>query len=324
MLLARTLGFYDRQSTFHLQSSADDLPTILLLTTLATWLGVVALQLMHLSHPRLEVATKFWLAALVCVSVSRAAARIVVRNSPHVSERAIILGSGIVAARLAQKLGSRPSGLHIVGYLDDDPLPVGSTNFAYLGRTSHLEEVIHAYEIEQVLVAFSRMDIQKQVDLTRRCMELEVRVDIVPRMFEVIGTKNRVHDLEGIPLVEVKPAKLSRSARLLKRSLDLTAAGAALVFVRAVHALCSLADQARFPRAGPFPAGADGSGRHSLRDSQVPNDGRGRRPAQARGRPPEQALGGRPADVQDRRRPADHPLRRTSFAAGRWTSCRSS
>jgi len=231
VLVARTLGFYDRQSTFHLQSSADDLPTILLLTTLATWLGVVALQLTHLSHPRLAVATKFWLAALVCVSVSRAAARIVVRNSPHVSERAIILGSGIVAARIAQKLGSRPSGLHIVGYLDDDPLPGGSTSFAYLGRTSHLEEVIRAYRIEQVLVAFSRMDIQKQVDLTRRCMELEVRVDIVPRMFEVIGTKNRVHDLEGIPLVEVKPAKLARSARLLKRSLDLTVAGVALLFL---------------------------------------------------------------------------------------------
>jgi len=49
-------------------------------------------------------------------------------------------------------------------------------------------------------------------------------------MFEVIGPKNRVHDLEGIPLVEVKPAKLSRSARFLKRCLDLAVAGSALVF----------------------------------------------------------------------------------------------
>jgi exopolysaccharide biosynthesis polyprenyl glycosylphosphotransferase len=229
VLVARALGYYDRQSTFHLQSSADDLPTILLLTTLATWLGVVALQVTHLSHPRVEVATKFWLAALVCVSVSRAAARIVVRNSPHVSERAIILGSGVVALRVAQKLGWRASGLRIVGYLDDDPLPVEDPRFTYLGQTSRLESVIRAYRIEHVLVAFSRMDVQRQVDLTRQCMELDVRVDIVPRMFEVIGAKNRVHDLEGIPLVEVKPAKLSRPARFLKRCLDLVVAGAALV-----------------------------------------------------------------------------------------------
>lgn len=228
VLVARILGFYDRQSTFHLQSSADDLPSILLLTTLATWLGVVTLQVTHLSHPHVDVATVFWLSALVCVSVSRAAARVIVRNSAHVAERAIILGSGVVALRVAQKLGSRRSGLRIVGYLDDDPSPVGDAGFAYLGRTSRLEAVIRAYGIEHVLVTFSRMNVEQQVDLTRQCLELDVRVDIVPRMFELIGAKNRVHDLEGIPLVEVKPAKLSRSARFLKRCLDIAVAGTAL------------------------------------------------------------------------------------------------
>ena len=59
-----------------------------------------------------------------------------------------------------------------------------------------------------MILAFSRMPVDEQVELSRRCLELDVQVDIVPRMFEVIGSQNRLHDLDGLPLVQLQRAKL--------------------------------------------------------------------------------------------------------------------
>jgi exopolysaccharide biosynthesis polyprenyl glycosylphosphotransferase len=48
-------------------------------------------------------------------------------------------------------------------------------------------------------------------------------------MFEVIGSRTVMHDISGIPLVSVKPPRLSPAARLVKRSTDLVIGGTALI-----------------------------------------------------------------------------------------------
>ena len=47
-----------------------------------------------------------------------------------------------------------------------------------------------------------------------------MQVDIVPRMFEVLGTSAQLHTIEGIPLVGLALPRLSNSSRFLKRSFD--------------------------------------------------------------------------------------------------------
>jgi exopolysaccharide biosynthesis polyprenyl glycosylphosphotransferase len=135
-----------------------------------------------------------------------------------------------VATHIAAKLAARPwYGLEVVGFLDDDPLPLDPDGPPYLGPSSKLEAIVHSNGIEQVILAFSRMTAEEEVDLSRRCMDLGVRIDIVPRMFEVIGSQNRLRDLDGLPLVEIQRARLARSSRVLKRCLDLSLASVALV-----------------------------------------------------------------------------------------------
>jgi lipopolysaccharide/colanic/teichoic acid biosynthesis glycosyltransferase len=59
----------------------------------------------------------------------------------------------------------------------------------------------------------------------------DVQIDIVPRMFEVLGTNAQLHTIEGMPLVGLPSPRLSGSERLLKRSFDLVAAGVGLVLL---------------------------------------------------------------------------------------------
>jgi lipopolysaccharide/colanic/teichoic acid biosynthesis glycosyltransferase len=65
----------------------------------------------------------------------------------------------------------------------------------------------------------------------RTVRDLEIQVDIVPRLFEVVGTNSNVHMLEGIPLVGLPPLSLSPSARLLKRTFDLVGAVLGLILL---------------------------------------------------------------------------------------------
>ena len=63
-----------------------------------------------------------------------------------------------------------------------------------------------------------------------------MQIDIVPRYFEVFGGAAEVHTLEGIPLVGLRPTRLSRSSRILKRAFDLTAATLGLLFLAPLFA----------------------------------------------------------------------------------------
>jgi lipopolysaccharide/colanic/teichoic acid biosynthesis glycosyltransferase len=63
----------------------------------------------------------------------------------------------------------------------------------------------------------------------RTLNELEVQVDIVPRLFELVGPSVKVDTLEGVPIMELPPPRPARSARLMKRTIDILGASFALL-----------------------------------------------------------------------------------------------
>jgi exopolysaccharide biosynthesis polyprenyl glycosylphosphotransferase len=70
--------------------------------------------------------------------------------------------------------------------------------------------------------------------------DLDVQIDIIPRLFEVVSPTAAVHSIEGVPLISVPPFALSRSSRLLKRTIDIGGAAAGLVILAPLLALIAL------------------------------------------------------------------------------------
>jgi exopolysaccharide biosynthesis polyprenyl glycosylphosphotransferase len=228
--LAHVYGLYNHDDARIARSVVDDFAGILLLSTLATWLGLVMVNASGLAHPKLQVATTFWLGSIILITAGRAISRSIVQRRFAPQERTVLIGTGQVARRIAEKLGARPEyGLQIVGFLDDEPLELPDGAPPYLGELARLEQLVHAHGVERVIVAFSKQPAEAQVELLRRCAGVGVRVDIVPRLFEVIGSRSVFHEVAGIPLVSVKAPRLSKPARLLKRTMDVAIAGIALV-----------------------------------------------------------------------------------------------
>ena len=133
--------------------------------------------------------------------------------------------------------------------------------------------MLEAERVERVIVAPSHEGGDDVVDIVRMATASGVRVTVLPRLLEVIGTSVEFDDLGGRVLLGVRGFGLSPSSRLLKRVFDLVVTIALLVLLSPLLLAIVARDQARLagPRAvSPNPRRAR---RQRVRGVEVPHDG---------------------------------------------------
>jgi exopolysaccharide biosynthesis polyprenyl glycosylphosphotransferase len=166
----------------------------------------------------------FWLSALVLLPMVRATMRHYVVPLLHTPQRTIIIGAGEVGQTLARKIRKHPQyNLDLVGFLDDEPHPLAEdlADLPVLGGEGALLETLRELRASRVIVAFSKRRPQDVIQLIRRAGLEDVHLSIVPRYFEIIAANAPMTDVEGIPVLDLPAAGLSRFASFTKRALDL-------------------------------------------------------------------------------------------------------
>jgi exopolysaccharide biosynthesis polyprenyl glycosylphosphotransferase len=134
-------------------------------------------------------------------------------------------------------------GINLVGFVDSEPKERRSDlgHLTLLGPPEELPEMIKLLDVERVIIAFSNDSHEETLDLIRSITDLDVQIDIVPRLFEVLGANVGIHTVEGVPLISLPPLRLSRSSRLLKRAMDVVIAALALVVLTPLFVVVALA-----------------------------------------------------------------------------------
>jgi exopolysaccharide biosynthesis polyprenyl glycosylphosphotransferase len=234
VLLARVYGLYDRDEERSDHSTVDDIVGVFQVVTLGTWGFLVTTHLLGLPYPNLQRLVVFWLLAVVLVPLLRAVSRAIGRRQSAYIQNVIIVGSGYVAHMLADKIEKhREYGLRVVGFVDKDDRVFGGGGGKnhLLGTTDDLPALVDAHAVHRVAIAFSTDSHDQTLGVIRSMQGTDVQIDIVPRMFEVLGTNAQLHTIEGIPLVGLPSTHLSASSRFLKRSMDLAAATAGLLLL---------------------------------------------------------------------------------------------
>jgi lipopolysaccharide/colanic/teichoic acid biosynthesis glycosyltransferase len=143
-------------------------------------------------------------------------------------ERTLIVGAGEVGHTLAAKIAKHPEyRLEVVGFLDDgEPLPTATgPRCRCWARSATSRAIIKREQLDRVIVAFSRARHGAFLRLVRACADHGVKVNIVPRLFEVVSSRAGVDDIEGIPLLDVGHVELSRLNMAVKRAFDLVVGG---------------------------------------------------------------------------------------------------
>jgi exopolysaccharide biosynthesis polyprenyl glycosylphosphotransferase len=253
IVLAKVYGLYDRDEERTGHSTLDDCVGVFHLVTVGVWLLFAASIVTSDASPEPQKLIVFWAAAIAGIAGARVVARTACRRHPAYLQNTIIVGAGEVGQLIAQKLAKHPEyGHHVLGFVDDQPRmrhPSLSEELQILGSPDRLPTLVPLLEVERVVIAFTKDSHAETLRLIRSLRDHDVQIDIVPRMFEVVGANVGIHSVEGLPLIGLPPLRLSRSSRFMKRAIDIVLSSVSLVALAPVFA--AIAAWIRLDSSGP-------------------------------------------------------------------------
>jgi len=252
IVIARLYRLYDQDEERTHHPTTDDVVRVFHLVTVCTWISFAVIWLTGIAHPEVSKVIAFWGLAVAFIVAARTCARAWCRTRITYIQNTIIVGAGDVGQSVARKLlRHKEYGINLVGFVDTAPkdFQEGLDHVAVLGEPDDLAELIRLFDVERVIVAFSNSSSEETLELVRSLNDLPVQVDIVPRLFELVSPSVKIDTLEGLPLVELPPPSLTRSSRWIKRAIDATAAGVALLLTAPLFAFIAL--RVRLDSKGP-------------------------------------------------------------------------
>lgn len=232
VVAAKVYGLYDRDEERTDHSTVDEFVSVFHLITVGVWLFFALSWLGGFREPGQAKLAVFWALAIAAVTAARSAARAVARHRPEYRQNVLIVGAGEVGQLIGRKLLQHPEyGLEVLGFVDSEPrkLRAEVESLPVLRGLDELPALTKGRRVDRVVVAFSRDSHEQLLPLIRVLRGTGVRIDLVPRLFQAIGMAVVVHSVEGLPLVGLTPSRLSRSSRLLKRTIDVSLASLCLL-----------------------------------------------------------------------------------------------
>jgi exopolysaccharide biosynthesis polyprenyl glycosylphosphotransferase len=231
-------------------SGVPELPRTLATALACTWPLFFLATAFELPLPAALAAVAAF-TAVITTGCARAIARAALHKQPDMLQRTVILGSGYVAGHIVEKIRNHPQfGLVPIGMVDDDVHHRGSPELPVLGGFADLDDILTVHEPERVIIAFSRASHEDLLQCLRTCRDHGVAIDVVPRLFEFLDGVRSLDQLGGLPVLSIGTPRLTRSAQVAKRGLDVVVAGAALVAMTPLLAAVAIA--IRLDSRGPI------------------------------------------------------------------------
>jgi len=147
-------------------------------------------------------------------------------------QRALVVGVGADAVRVARHRSESTSNLHIVGFVDTSSVPDMSrvlAGYPVLGGVDDVPKLVSKLDIHQVVIAANDADQigRKLVDL---CIDVEVRLRILPAIDSVLDGNGAPRDIRDLELTDLLPrtqvsTDLSEVAAFLKNRTVLVTGG---------------------------------------------------------------------------------------------------
>jgi len=219
-LAAFSIGLYRSDQLAIWASAVSEVPRGFVAILLITWplFGVAA----ALELDQVVILTFISVGGIAAfTTVARTVVRAGLHRAPDLRQRTLILGSGIVAGQLVEKLHNNAQfGLDPVGIVDDDVHDIGTPDLPWLGHFADLDTIIEAQAIDRVIIAFSRASHEQLLESIRACRDAGVSVDVVPRLFEFLDGVRALDQVGGLPLLSIGAPVLTSASVAAKRALD--------------------------------------------------------------------------------------------------------
>jgi exopolysaccharide biosynthesis polyprenyl glycosylphosphotransferase len=187
------------------------------------------------------------------VSASRTMERVIVsqrHRHGRGTRRVVIVGAGEVAQTVLRATVARPElGYRVEGFIDDDPAKAETRigRYPVLGPVASLPALIQEFEIDEVIITLPWTFHRQIVEIMRQCERRDVRVRIVPDLFQMTLNRVVMENLDGIPLFGVQEPHLSPWQNVAKRGIDIVVSAFMLIVLAPVMGLTAVASKLDSP-----------------------------------------------------------------------------
>lgn len=241
VLGAKALGLYDRDQHVIRKNTIDEVPALVycaVLYSMTVWLAQAVLLQGQLERAEVFALTVITFGALCA---GRLVTRLLV-GSVMGPERCIIVGDGEAAARAVGKLESA-SGIkaEVVGGLPLGPRGPAQRNGRGFATDRAFVRTILESGADRVIVAPDGHDQDDVLHIIRLIKALELKVSVLPRLLEVVGSSSTFEDIDGMTLLGVRQYGVSKSSEWLKRLMDVIGAALGLVVLSPVLGVLAIA-----------------------------------------------------------------------------------
>ncbi len=241
LLGAKVSGLYDRDDALLRKTTLDEAPKLFQVATMCA-LGAWLTAGWIVSRPLNRHQVLFlWLSLTVLLIVTRTIARaIALRVAP--AERCLFIGDVAAARAIRSKLTDH-GGIkaNLVAHLDLDDVEPWSTDARSSTKLAEIRDLAQTLDIHRAIVAPRSADAGEVLDLVRTLKAVGVRVSVLPRLLEAIGSSVEFDELDGMTVMAVRRFELMRSSVIIKRSFDLTCASIGLLAISPLMILVMVA-----------------------------------------------------------------------------------
>jgi exopolysaccharide biosynthesis polyprenyl glycosylphosphotransferase len=241
VLVAKVSGLYERDEYVLRKDTIEEIPALLQVATLYAFLMFIAGNGIVEGEFGRDQALGVWGLLFASMLFTRSLARRLARCI-SASERCVVLGDAGEGDFIAQKLACGTCiKAEVVGRVPLQPDPPGANGLPILGDRQSLPAVLAAGDVDRVVIAPNGSMGEDILSVIRQVKALGVKVSVVPRLFEVVGSSVEFDDLDGMTLLGVRRHGLSRSSSILKRAFDLASAGVGVLILAPLLAMIAVA-----------------------------------------------------------------------------------
>ena len=142
--------------------------------------------------------------------------------------RLVVVGTGQTAQRLANSCRKNHAlGYRFLGFVAESGQPPLGPD--HLGTIDDIERIIQEQQAEEVVVALPGHQHQEVLDIAHRCQAEDIRLRVVPDLFEVIMIRATLSEIEDIPLIGLRDPVITGYQSMVKRVFDVAVASFCLV-----------------------------------------------------------------------------------------------
>jgi exopolysaccharide biosynthesis polyprenyl glycosylphosphotransferase len=224
LMVSKAAGVYERDALLLRKGTLDEVPALLRVATFWTFVIWVLQDFFIEGYFWRDQLAALWFSLFIAMVAARALARRLAR-ALALEERCLILGGPGTAGALDRKLGQASAvKARVVGRVPTDGIDFDGGAVPVLGGLGDLREIVERHAVDRAIIAPDESETDRLPELVRLAEDAGVKISLLPRLLEVVGSSVELDELNGTSLLAVRGYGLTRSSRAIKRGVDVLGA----------------------------------------------------------------------------------------------------